>query len=651
MTRQSLLHFAQLQHGPQGSHVVARGVGACMCEGRRARLRIGTGTHSCGPARTFAYARELALTITITLALALICVGMYAGNALAAPTANAPTATTPTLNVDGDFADNIDRHLQALTDRGLFSGAVLVARGDKVVFSKGYGFASVELQVPNSPTTTFRIASVTKQFTAAAVLLLADRKQLSLDDPITKHFPKVPAEWAKVTVRQLLDHTSGIPSYTDFVDLRSFALTSQSPQTIMALSAEKPMGFAPGEKFSYNNTAYVMAGWLIERVSGKSYADFIEQDLLAPIGIKNTGYAFHDKVIAQRAQGYSEDGGKVVNAQFLDMSVPYSAGSMYATTHDLHRWNRQLYGGTLLSKESLTAMIDGGKHRYGLGIGVRKGRYGMEYSHTGGMPGVRTILSYEPESALSIVVLGNLDTAPIEDTAALISEYVRNRAQKLAHHVVLAKPNASPTPESANAISGRYGVVSDKGGEPGLEIQVRVLDGAVYFTPMGGGPLRLHETSPLQFIHLGTMDAFTFKRDNTGKVASIATTFQGKPINLTRLPPADISKQAIFLRGSMNGWGTATKLTASAKSNQFSARIKLTAGAHGFKFATEDWRTIDLGAPSQSRDNVAIGKPVALAPRGTNLRLWADDAGEYEFILDATNSDAATVTVRAVSGN
>jgi CubicO group peptidase (beta-lactamase class C family) len=640
MTHQSLLHFAEPHSTRAASLSNTRSLTRLLANVRdNMRTPVRRSAWMSTRVSTWAFATLLAWA------------GAHAGNVLAQASATKTVAPTskPALNLDGNFAENIDRHLQTLASRGLFSGSVLVARGDKVVLSKGYGFSSVELQVPNTPNTTFRIASVTKQFTAAAVLLLADRKKLSLADPISKHFSNLPDAWKNVTVRQLLDHTSGIPSYTDFVDLRSFALTSQSPQTIMALSAEKPMNFAPGAGFSYNNTAYVMAGWLIERVSGKTYAEFIEEDVLAPIGIKNSGYAFHDRVIPQRAQNYTEDSGKVVNAQYLDMSVPYSAGAMYATTLDLHRWNRALYGGKLLTKESLAMMVDGGKHQYGLGIGVRnserKEEGGLVYSHSGGMPGVRTMLIYEPASELTVAVLGNLDTAAIEDIAWLIRQYGRDRSRKLAHQYNLIAPATNEA-----AIFGRYGTVPNNKDEQPREAHVRLLDGVTHFVPSGSGPLKLLPVAPFRYVDLAMMEEFNFMRDRDGKVVSIETNFAGKPITLKRLPPQDLSKQVIYLRGTMNSWGTVSKLTALAEPNRFSARVKLTAGAHGFKLATEDWRTIDLGAASQSRDNVAVGKPFTLAPRGTNLRLWVDNAGEHEFVLDTTNADAATVTVRAVSG-
>jgi CubicO group peptidase (beta-lactamase class C family) len=551
------------------------------------------------------------------------------------------------LNLDGDFANNIDRHLQALTSRGMFAGSVLVARGEKIALSKGYGFASVELQVPNTPNTTFRIASITKQFTAVAVLMLADRKQLSLTDPISKYFVNLPDAWKNITVRQLLDHTSGIASYTDFVDLRSFALTSQSPQTMMALSAEKPMNFAPGARFSYNNTAYIMAGALIERVSGKTYADFIEQDVLAPFGMKHSGYAFHDRVIPNRAQTYTEDAGKVVNAQYLDMSVPYAAGAMYATTLDLHRWNQQLYGGKILSAASLAAMVDGGKHRYGLGIGMRgsgpNSEGGLVYFHTGGMPGVRTILIYEPATQLTVTVLGNLDTSSIEDIAWLIRHYARNRTQKLAHQYTLVEP-ATNEP----AILGRYGTVVNNKDEQAQEALVRSIDGATQFVPSGSGALTLHQFAPFRYVNLSMMEEFNFIRDRDGKVERIETKLDDKPITLKRLPPVNLGAQTIYLRGTMNAWGVTNKLSATNQANVFTTRAKLTAGAHGFKFATEDWRTIDFGAPSQSRDNVVMGRSFALSARGTNLRLWVDDAGEYEFVFDARNADVPSVMVRAL---
>jgi CubicO group peptidase (beta-lactamase class C family) len=169
---------------------------------------------------------------------------------------------------------SFDEYLSQLAQRDSFSGAVLIAKEDQVLLSKGYGYANIDWDIRNQADTRFRIASISKQMTAVGVLLLHDRKRLDLEDAVGKHINDLPKDWQSVTVRQLLNHTSGIPSYTEAVALREFALSRKTLAQIIDVTKDKPMDFKTGTQMRYNNTAYILAGLLIERVSGKSYGQF-----------------------------------------------------------------------------------------------------------------------------------------------------------------------------------------------------------------------------------------------------------------------------------------------------------------------------------------------------------------------------------------
>jgi CubicO group peptidase (beta-lactamase class C family) len=571
---------------------------------------------------------------------------------LANPSADPPAKRPP---LDADFADHIDKHLATLERLGLFEGSVLIAEGERVVLSRGYGYANAEHAVRNAPDTTFRIASITKQFTAVAILLLVDRGRLKLEDPISKHLSGLPPAWRDVSVRQLLDHTSGIPSYTDFLDLRSFSRTAQSPRSIMALAAEKPMNFKPGERFQYNNTSYIIAGALIEELSGKRYADFMQSELFEPNGLKQTGYAFNESVIPKLAQGYTQDAGVRYNAQFLDMSIPYAAGSLYSSTHDLLRWNRLLFGdvrtgqeqpGKILTSASLAEMLKGGKAGYGLGIGVAPSRRGTErgdkdsgavYGHTGGMPGVNTVLEYAPATATTIAILANNDIAQSDAIANAIDLYARDRKTLLAHQY----PKVAPSDASDTAgLIGRYAGQDGTGGE------VQLVDGALHFMADGSRAQRLAPHARGKFYSPATLVTYTFVADDGGRIESLKTLLRGKPVTLSRMPAPNFAREVVYLRGSMNDWSTRLRLAAAPdQPHQLRARTKLAAGTHNLKFATEDWRTIDLGAFSQLRDEVLLNRPTPLISRGGNLRFAADIAGTYEFTLDMSRPEAPRVRV------
>src|SRR5438105_4513018 len=185
-----------------------------------------------------------------------------------------------------------------------FMGSVLVAQQGKVLLSKGYGSANLEWEIPNSPTTKFRLGSITKQFTAASILLLEERGKLSITDPVKKYLPDAPAVWGKVTIFHLLTHTSGVPSFTSFPDYAKLEPFAATPEQLVARFRDKPLDFEPGEKFSYSNSGYVLLGYLIEKISGMSYEKFVRENIFTPLGMKDSGYDSNSAVIPRRASGY-----------------------------------------------------------------------------------------------------------------------------------------------------------------------------------------------------------------------------------------------------------------------------------------------------------------------------------------------------------
>jgi CubicO group peptidase (beta-lactamase class C family) len=266
------------------------------------------------------------------------------------------------------LAERIDQNVQSYVTDKKFMGSVLVARGDNVLLDKGYGFADVEWEIANSPATKFRLASITKQFTAASVLLLEERGQLNIDDPINKYLPNAPPAWAKITIFNLLTHTSGIQNFTAFPDYRATEATPTIPDQLVARFRDKPLNFPPGERMEYSNSGYVVLGTIIEATSGLSYKDFVQQNIFTPLNMSDSGYDSNLAVIPRRAAGYSATGYGFVNAPYIDMSIPYSAGGLYSTTRDLLRWEQALFGGKVISAGSLARMTTPFKDDYALGV-------------------------------------------------------------------------------------------------------------------------------------------------------------------------------------------------------------------------------------------------------------------------------------------
>jgi len=329
--------------------------------------------------------------------------------ALAAAQAPAPAATMP--GPPPDFATKVETYVAAQMKINQFSGAVLVAKDGTVLFSKGYGLANREFDLPNTPQTKFRLGSLTKQFTAAAILLLEERGKLSTNDPIGKYLDPCPEPWKPVTIHHLLTHTSGIPSYTDSPDYRKMMASPLSTAEMVARFSNKPLEFAVGERFKYSNSGYFLLGVIIEEVSGQSYEAFLRASVFAPLGMKDSGYDRFETILPRRATGYSFRSGGLGNSAYLDMGQPYAAGSLYSTTEDLLTWERALAARQLLSAASYEKMFQPFKGNYAYGWTVATRFKRKHIGHGGGINGFSTMISRYPEENVCVIVLSNLESA------------------------------------------------------------------------------------------------------------------------------------------------------------------------------------------------------------------------------------------------
>jgi CubicO group peptidase (beta-lactamase class C family) len=324
-----------------------------------------------------------------------------------------------------DSVARMDEVVRSYVDAKQFMGSVLVARDGKVILSKGYGSANLEWEVPNSPSAKFRLGSITKQFTAACILLLEERGKLKVEDPVKKYMPDAPAAWDKVTIFHLLTHTSGIPSFTGFPDYHSTEATPTTPEQLVARFRDKPLEFQPGEKWNYSNSGYVLLGYLIEKITQQSYSQFVQENIFNPLGMKDSGYDSNTAVILHRASGYSPGDKGISNAGYIDMSIPLSAGGLYSTTEDLLRWEQGLMGGKLLSAASLQKMTTPFKSDYAFGLAVHTANGHKVIEHNGGIEGFNTALAYYPEDKLTVVVLANLNGGAPESIASNLAALAR----------------------------------------------------------------------------------------------------------------------------------------------------------------------------------------------------------------------------------
>jgi CubicO group peptidase (beta-lactamase class C family) len=312
-------------------------------------------------------------------------------------------------------AERIDALLRQYNALRQFNGSALVADANGVILKKGYGYANFEWQIPNTTDTRFRLGSITKQFTSMVIMQLVAEGKLELDEKITTYLPDYRKDTGdRVTITQLLNHTSGIPSYTSQPGF--FANKSRNPYEVAAFVKELASGdleFEPGSKFVYNNSGYFLLGAIIEKVTGKPYAQVLQERIFDPLGMKASGYDLAAPIIPKRASGYQLSGSGYVNAPYLDMTIPYAAGSLYSTVEDLYLWDRALYTDKLLGDELKAKLFTPGLQDYGFGWSIRNRKLDDEktevrtIAHGGGINGFNTTLVRVPERKELVVLLDN----------------------------------------------------------------------------------------------------------------------------------------------------------------------------------------------------------------------------------------------------
>jgi len=314
-----------------------------------------------------------------------------------------------------DKAARIDEYLTRAHKTGQFNGAALVAENGKVIYKKGLGLANMEWNVPNEADTKFRLASITKQFTAALILQLVEQGKLKLDGKLSEYLPDYRKDVGdKVTIHHLLTHTSGIPSYTSLPKfMEEQTRNSYQVAEFVKRYASNDLEFEPGKQFSYNNSGYFLLGAIIEKIHGKPYEQVIKENIFDPLGMKNSGYDHHRTILSKRASGYQKTPAGYTNAPYLDMSIPYAAGSLYSTVEDLYLWDQALYTDKVVSAKIRELMYQPFLNNYAYGWTIRKVNLGQSketvnsIAHNGGINGFNTTIVRYPEQKNLIVLLDN----------------------------------------------------------------------------------------------------------------------------------------------------------------------------------------------------------------------------------------------------
>ena len=429
--------------------------------------------------------------------------------------------TSMSVRAASDPTTRMEEIVQNQVTAGQFSGTVLVARRGVAIFDRAYGLANREWDIPNSAETHFRIGSITKQFTAVAILVLEERGKLKLEDPVSTHWRDAPEAWRAITLHHLLTQTSGIPNVTRDPE---FILWKFQPTTVRHMVGrfrDQPLEFAPGERHAYSNSNYLVLGLIIELVSGQAYGDFMRDAVLKPLGMIETGVDSNLDLLPRRASGYWRRNERVLNAPYSDMSVPHASGAMYSTTHDLLRWCEAIFHDQLLTPASRRKLLTPALENYALGLRVAdfKGRKVIE--HGGNISGFSSHLRHYPEDGLTVVVLSNITAS--EGTPELL---VRQLSE-----VALEDAGGTAPPQRAigvpAAILANYAGTYDVGS--GKTVTFRVVEGALSATPSGQSPLAVHAVSEKRFYFDKLPFEVEFVRDaTTGRVTHLLMLRDGR---------------------------------------------------------------------------------------------------------------------------
>ena len=419
----------------------------------------------------------------------------------------------------------MEQVIQIQVQNRTFMGAVLVAKGDTVLLSKGYGSANLEWDLPNTPATKFRLGSITKQFTAASILILEERGKLSTSDPIKKHMPDAPAAWDAITLHHLLTHTSGIPNFTALKEFATLKGTATTVDKSIALFRDKPLDFPVGERMSYSNSGYLVLGYVIEKVTGGSYEAFVQANIFTPLGMTDSGYDSNTRLIARRAAGYMPGPGSFVNADYAHMSVPHAAGALYSTTGDLLKWERALLGGKLLSAASLQKMLTPDKNNYAYGLAVPTTNGRRVVAHNGGIEGFNTNMAHYPDSGFTVIVLGNVNGGAPDLLATQLAG--------IAHGDAVPLPTVHkeiPLPAAAASYAGVYQLT------PAVTLTIIHTGNQMFVQLTGQGPIEIFAESETAFF-LKAVDAQLTFGGQGGAITHVVLHQNGRDQKATRRQP------------------------------------------------------------------------------------------------------------------
>jgi len=414
---------------------------------------------------------------------------------------------------------------------------VLIAKNNKVIYRKAFGMANLELKVKMKPENVLQLASITKQFTSVSILILMEQGKLSLKDPLSKFIADFP-RGNEITLHHLLNHTSGIKDYTRIPELRTKTRLDMSPEEIISTFKTLPLEFNPNEKYDYNNSGYVLLGYIIEKLSGMSYGDFVEKYIFGKLGMKNSYYVDTYKIIPNRAYGYQLYEGNYENAEYMSPTFPYAAGSLMSTVDDMFLWNKAIQNNTLISEKSKLiaftnhTLTNGKNDNYGYGWFINEIADITTLEHTGGINGFSTSGIYMPDKDLYAIVLTNLDDGKGPETHNLKAVSV------LLGKPIIDKASIKLSEKQLKKWVGAYQ----------FEDVIRFIkydNGVLYSVREGGRPLKLIPLSEDEFRFEDLFTTYNFSSKDDKKQVLFAD-------RITKSIGNETDKKANIRKGSHN---------------------------------------------------------------------------------------------------
>ena len=406
-----------------------------------------------------------------------------------------------------NLESKIDKLLVSKYKSNQPGATALVAKGGKVIYRKAFGNANLELNVNMKPENVFEIGSMTKQFTAVSILMLLEQGKLNLDDEITKFIPDYPTQGKTIKVHHLLNHTSGIKSYTSMQSFMKLARNDMSPSELIDVFKNEPMDFDPGEKYLYNNSAYIILGYIIEKLSGQTYADFVENNIFKKIDMNSSHYGSMTKLIENRASGYQKRDG-YVNADYLSLTLPYAGGSLMSNVDDMLKWQQAIKNNIFIKKETTTkaftnyALNNGNKINYGYGWSHNLIHNTPTIEHGGGIFGYTTMGVYVPGEDVYVVVLTNCNcNSPTEVAVKIAALTIGEPFPEIENSVVLQQ----------NELEKWVGAYEFEG-----EVirYITLENGQLYSQREGSSKFKIFPLDSNRFYFDGTMSEYVFSMSN-----------------------------------------------------------------------------------------------------------------------------------------